>query len=154
MQILAVFIFCYPHSDISLQVTTRIRSLSPLAADKLSDFSWWLGSTLADRSLFNFAGISTAIFAGKPVEDAITHVEDFRKAIESTPFVVRGRERRRNSANKRGKKSGFSRKQVKVTVSIGLASPVGQVTNPEKVIKAADKKLYKAKKTGRNRTAY
>ncbi len=106
MQILAVFIFCHPYSDISLQVTTGIRSLAPLAADKLSDFSWWLGSTLADRSL------------------------------------------------NCGKKSGFSRKQVKVTVSIGLAAPVGQVTNPEKVIKAADKNLFKAKKSGRNRTAY
>jgi diguanylate cyclase (GGDEF)-like protein len=301
VQILAVFIFCHPYSYISLQVTTRIRSLSPQAADKLSDFSWWLGSTLANRSVFNFGGISTAaaaafglallcalllfikskdiricgfffatvavllgvafkfsepaiifyfmaaglilvittieasfsmayideltglpgrrslnemllnlgkkytiamidvdrfkkfndtyghktgdqvlkmiasrlgkisggartfryggeeftaIFAGKSVEDAISHIEDFRKAIESTLFTVRGRERRRNSVNNRGKKSGFTRKQVKVTVSIGLASPVGQVTNPEKVIKAADKKLYKAKKSGRNRTAY
>jgi diguanylate cyclase (GGDEF)-like protein len=41
-----------------------------------------------------------------------------------------------------------------VTVSIGLASPVGQATNPEQVIKAADKKLYKAKKSGRNRTTF
>jgi len=301
VQILAVFIFCHPYSYISLQVTTTIRSLSPLAADKLSDFSWWLGSTLADRSFFNFGGISTAaaaafglallcvlwlfikskdiricgfffaivaallgvafkssgpaiifyfmaaalilvittieasfsmayideltglpgrrslnemllnlgkkytiamidvdrfkkfndtyghktgdqvlkmiasrlgkisggartfryggeeftaIFAGKTVEDAISHIEGFRKAIESTPFVVRGRERRRKSDKNRGKKSGFTRKQVKVTVSIGLASPAGQVTNPENVIKAADKKLYKAKKGGRNRTAY
>jgi diguanylate cyclase (GGDEF)-like protein len=39
-----------------------------------------------------------------------------------------------------------------VTVSIGMASPGGETTDPEKVIKAADKKLYKAKKGGRNRT--
>ena len=301
VQILAVIILCDPFNYISLQVSTMIRSLSPLAADKLSDFSRWLGSTLADGSLFNFDGISaagaaafglallcvllqyikskdirtcgfffaivaallgvifkfsepaiifyfmaaglilvtttieasfsmayideltglpgrrslnemllnlgkkytiamidvdrfkkfndtyghktgdqvlkmiasrlgrisggartfryggeefTAIFAGKSIEDAVSHVEDFRKAIETTPFDVRGRERRRNNANKRGKKSGFTRKQVKVTVSIGLASPVGQAANPEKVIKAADKKLYKAKKSGRNRTAF
>jgi diguanylate cyclase (GGDEF)-like protein len=41
-----------------------------------------------------------------------------------------------------------------VTVSIGLASPGGGKTDPEKVIKAADKKLYTAKKRGRNRTVY
>jgi diguanylate cyclase (GGDEF)-like protein len=41
-----------------------------------------------------------------------------------------------------------------VTVSIGLAGPDGKTTNPQKVIKAADKKLYQAKRGGRNRTAY
>jgi len=96
----------------------------------------------------------TAIFAGKSIEDAIPHAEGFRKAVESTPFAVRGRERRKKTPHSRGKKSGISRKQVKVTVSIGLASPLGPAANPEKVIKAADKKLYKAKKGGRNRTAY
>ena len=301
VQILAIFIFCHPYSYISLQVASAIRSLSPPAAAKLSDFSWWLGSTLSDRSFFIFAGISTAaaaafglalfcvllqfikskdirnigfffaivaawlgaafntcepavifyfmaaglilvittieasfsmayideltglhgrrslnemllnlgkkytiamidvdcfkkfndtyghktgdqvlkmiasrlgkisggartfryggeeftaIFANKSVEEALSHIEGFRKAIESTPFVVRGRACRRNNANKRSKNSGFTRKQVKVTVSIGLACPVGRVTNPEKVIKAADKNLYKAKKSGRNRTVF
>ena len=114
-----------------------------------------LGRISGGARTFRYGGEEfTAIFAGKSIEDAVSHVEDFRKAIETTPFDVRGRERRRNNANKRGKKSGFTRKQVKVTVSIGLASPVGQAANPEKVIKAADKKLYKAKKSGRNRTTY
>jgi diguanylate cyclase (GGDEF)-like protein len=113
-----------------------------------------LGKISGGARTFRYGGEEfTAIFAGKSIEDALSHVEGFRKAIESTPFVVRGRERRRNNANNRGKKSGFTRKQVKVTVSIGLASPTGQATNPETVIKAADKKLYKAKKRGRNRTA-
>jgi diguanylate cyclase (GGDEF)-like protein len=301
VQVLAVFIFCHPFSYVSLQVASGIRSLSPPAADKLSDFSRWLGSALADGAFFSFDGMSdaaatafglalvgvllqfikskdiracgfffaivaamlgvvfkasepaiifyfmaaglilvittieasitmayideltglpgrrslnemllnlgkkytiamidvdrfkkfndtyghktgdqvlkmiasrfakisggartfryggeefTAIFAGKSIEDAVSHVEGFRKAIESTPFTVRGRERRRKNPNNRGKKSCFTHKQVKVTVSIGLASPVGQATNPEKVIKAADKKLYKAKKSGRNRTTF
>ncbi len=301
VQVLSVFIFCHPYSDISLQVSTRIRSLSPLAADKLSDFSKWLGSILTDGPLFNFDGIPavaaaafglallcvllqfikskdirtcgfffaivaallgvvfkssepavifyflaaglilvittieasfsmayiddltglpsrrslnemmlnlgkkyaiamidvdrfkkfndtyghksgdevlkmiasrlgkisggarifryggeefTAIFAGKSVKDAISHVEDFRQAVESRPFVVRDSERHNRNANHRGKTSVIPRNQVKVTVSIGLASPVGQAADPEKVIKAADKKLYKAKKSGRNRTAY
>ena len=96
----------------------------------------------------------TAIFAGKCVKDAVSHVEDFRKAVESRPFVVRDSERHRRDANHRGKTSVLARNQVKVTVSIGLASPAGLATTPEKVIKSADKKLYYAKKSGRNRTAY
>ena len=53
-QVLAVLVFCHPHGDIAMRVSTAIRSLSPLAADRLSDFSNWLGSALSDGSLFNF----------------------------------------------------------------------------------------------------
>ncbi|UCD80125.1 MAG: GGDEF domain-containing protein [Desulfobacterales bacterium] len=112
-----------------------------------------LGKISGGAKTFRYGGEEfTAIFAGKLVEEAFPHVEDFRKAVESTPFIVRGMERRRNSARSRGKKSGFTRKQVKVTVSIGLAASEGQTTTPQKVIKAADKKLYQAKRGGRNRT--
>ena len=116
-----------------------------------------IAGRLADISgggkAFRYGGEEfTAIFAGKLIEEALPHVENFRKSVESTPFVVRGRERRRNSSSSRGKKSGFARKQVKVTVSIGLAASEGQATTPQKVVKAADKKLYQAKRAGRNRT--
>ncbi len=96
----------------------------------------------------------TAIFAGKTVKDAISHIEDFREAVGSTPFVIRDWKRRRKKKNDRRRKNSSNCKQVKVTVSIGLASPGGGKADPEKVIKAADKKLYTAKKGGRNRTAY
>jgi len=114
-----------------------------------------LGKIAGGAKAFRYGGEEfTAIFAGKSVEEAVSHVENFRKAVESTPFIVRGRERRRKNAGNRGKKSGFTTKQVKVTVSIGLAAPDGKTTNPEKVIKAADMKLYRAKRGGRNRTVY
>jgi len=96
----------------------------------------------------------SAIFSGKSVKDALSHVEDFRKAVESRPFIVRDRERHRRKSNNRGKTSVLTRNQAKVTVSIGLASPAEQATNPETVLKSADQKLYKAKKSGRNRTVY
>ena len=301
VQMLAIFIFCHPSSSIAVLVAARIRSLSPIAAAKLSDFSLGLGSVLADQSLFKLDRLSTAaaaafglalfgvllqfvkrqdirtsgfffaiiaallavttksrepavifyftaagliliittveasfsmayideltglpgrrglnemllnlgkkytiamidvdrfkkfndtyghktgdqvlkmiaarlskisggaktfryggeeftaIFTGKSLEETVSHVEQFRKAIESTPFVVRGKERRRNSSKHRRPKTAFNRRTVNVTVSIGLAAPGGgQMTHPEKVIKAADKKLYQAKKGGRNRTA-
>jgi diguanylate cyclase (GGDEF)-like protein len=114
-----------------------------------------LGKISGGAKTFRYGGEEfTAIFTGKSVEDAVLHVENFRKTVESTPFIVRGRERRRKNGSSRGKRSGFTRKQVKVTVSIGLAGPDGKTTNPQKVIKAADKKLYQAKRGGRNRTAY
>jgi len=112
-----------------------------------------LGKISGGAKTFRYGGEEfTAIFAGKLAEEALPHVEIFRKAVESTPFIVRGMERRRSNANGRGKKSGSSRKQVKVTVSIGLAASQGQTSNPQQIIKAADKKLYQAKRGGRNRT--
>jgi diguanylate cyclase (GGDEF)-like protein len=114
-----------------------------------------LGKISGGAKIFRYGGEEfTAIFAGKTVEDAISHIEDFRETIGSTPFIVRDWKRRRKKNNDCRRKNSANRKQVKVTVSIGLASPGGKKTDPEKVIKAADKKLYSAKKGGRNRTAY
>jgi GGDEF domain-containing protein len=112
-----------------------------------------LGKISGGAKTFRYGGEEfTAIFAGKLAEEALPHVEIFRKTVESTPFIVRGIERRRSSANSRGKKNGSRQKQVKVTVSIGLAASQGQTSNPQQIIKAADKKLYQAKRGGRNRT--
>lgn len=40
-----------------------------------------------------------------------------------------------------------------MTVSIGVAQHTERLDTPEKVIKSADKALYRAKKAGRNRVA-
>jgi len=114
-----------------------------------------LGKISGGAKTFRYGGEEfTAIFSGKNVEDALAHVEDFRDAVASTPFVIRSTERSSKNKSDRGKKTASPRKQVTVTVSIGLASPGRDMTDPEKVLKAADKNLYKAKKGGRNRTAY
>ncbi len=93
----------------------------------------------------------TAIFPGKEAEESITYAEDFRQAIEDTPFIVRGKDRRRGKKDQRGSGNASDQEEVQVTVSIGLASPDEDLTDPEKVLKAADKYLYKAKQGGRNR---
>ena len=95
----------------------------------------------------------TAIFPGKDIEDTIAHVEGFRQAVESTPFVVRETDSRRDKEN-RGKGKSPDQEEVNVTVSIGVASPDEDLTDPEKVLKAADKSLYDAKNGGRNQVAY
>ncbi len=114
-----------------------------------------LGKISGGAKTFRYGGEEfTAIFSGKNVEDALSHVENFREAVASAPFVIRSTERSAKRKLGRSKKKASGRKQVTVTVSIGLASPDREMTDPEKVIKAADKKLYKAKKGGRNRTAF
>ena len=114
-----------------------------------------LGKISGGAKTFRYGGEEfTAIFSGKNVEEALAHVEDFREAVASPPFVIRSTERPKKRKLDRSKKKASDRKQVTVTVSIGLAPSDREMTDPEKVIKAADKKLYKAKKGGRNRTAF
>ena len=63
------------------------------------------------------------------------------------PEPVNGYDRSKQTGRlKKGQQKG-----VKVTVSIGVAASSKEVAEPEKVLKAADKMLYKAKKAGRNR---
>ena len=101
--------------------------------------------------VFRYGGEEfTAIFPGKDEEESVAHVEELRQTIESTPFVVRGKERRRGNANRRGKSKASDQKEVSVAVSIGIASAQPDLADPQKVLKAADKSLYKAKRGGRN----
>lgn len=93
----------------------------------------------------------TAVFQGKSAKESITHLESFRKALASSQFVVRLRSRKKSTAIKRGRGPAARQKQVRITISIGVAEPGKHHPTPEKVIKAADKALYKAKKAGRNR---
>ena len=59
-----------------------------------------LGKISGGAKTFRYGGEEfTAIFAGKAVEEAISHIEDFREAIGSTPFVVRDCKRRRKKKN-------------------------------------------------------
>jgi diguanylate cyclase (GGDEF)-like protein len=104
--------------------------------------------------VFRYGGEEfTAIFPGKKADQALPHLEMYRKAIESTPFVIRGSERRVRLTDGGGKTLSDRRMQAKVTVSIGVAAPNKDTTTPEKVLREADKMLYKAKKGGRNRIA-
>jgi diguanylate cyclase (GGDEF)-like protein len=93
----------------------------------------------------------TAVFQGKSAKESIPHLENFRKALADSQFVVRLRARKKSTAVKRGRGPATGQKQVQITISIGVAEPGKHHPTPEKVIKAADKALYKAKRNGRNR---
>ncbi len=91
----------------------------------------------------------TLIFPGS-LMDVIPHVERVRKTIESSEFLLRGPKRPR----KKPEKSVTTKKsleKVSVTVSIGVAERDDRYRTPREVVKAADKALYRAKNSGRNR---
>lgn len=102
--------------------------------------------------VFRYGGEEfTAIFPGKSVDEALPHLEVYRKIVESTPFVIRCHARR--STDNAGRRLSSSPRDVKVTISIGVAGPGKEASTPEQVLKEADRVLYKAKKAGRNRVA-
>lgn len=92
----------------------------------------------------------TAVFPGKTAEEAQPYLEKIRRDIEESGFVVRSKTRKKKSAENRGR-DAETKKTVSVTISIGVATSSKEHDTPEKVIKAADAILYKAKKAGRNR---
>jgi diguanylate cyclase (GGDEF)-like protein len=116
-----------------------------MIASKLRDIS-------GGARVFRYGGEEfTAIFPGKDAEESMPYLEKYRRTIEYTPFVVRGKTRRRGTSKSRGKIKLSGLKRAKVTVSIGVAAPDKDLTDPERVLKAADRALYGAKKAGRNR---
>jgi len=118
-----------------------------------------IGSKLKDLTggakVFRYGGEEfTAVFPGKSAREAYPHLDTLRKIIETTPFTVRGSGRHRGSPEHRGKVKALTQKGLRVTVSIGIANPNSRLSKPEKVLKAADKALYRAKKNGRNRVEW
>jgi diguanylate cyclase (GGDEF)-like protein len=92
----------------------------------------------------------TVLFPRKSVESALPHLEQLREAIANAGFTVREKQRPAEKPQKQRKGSG---KTVQITISIGVAQRDDESRDPEAVIKAADKALYRAKKGGRNRVA-
>ena len=94
------------------------------------------------------------VFPGVVAKEAAAPLEAIRSSIEKYRMAVRGEDRPKKAdegAKRRG--GGSSEKLLSVTVSIGVASPPGEDSRPQQVIKAADAALYRAKQSGRNRLA-
>lgn len=116
-----------------------------MVAAKLSEVS-------GSGKSFRYGGEEfTTIFPGKTSREAKPYMEEYREKLEAAEFIVRSPIRRSSTSKNRGKSASKDRKTVTVTVSIGIAEYGGNQTKPEKVLKAADKILYKAKRLGRNR---
>ena len=108
------------------------------------------------------------IFTGQATADVVGHLEQLRATIESASFHRRGADRRqiprgpdRRNQRRRGRgPAGHAIRQLaqtktpellSVTVSMGVATSTKEHPDPERVIQAADKALYRAKASGRNR---
>ena len=113
-----------------------------------------LGKMTGGARVYRYGGEEfTALFPGKSVPAAKPFLDSYREDLASTPFVVRGKGRRKGDPSQRNKTNPKAGKTVKITVSIGVAGPDKKIQDSKKVIKAADKALYRAKKRGRNRVA-
>jgi diguanylate cyclase (GGDEF)-like protein len=102
---------------------------------------------------FRYGGEEFAVvFPGTAADEAIPHLEALRDAVAATRFTVRAPDRPRKKPRGPKPLSG-PRRQVAVTVSIGVADTSAAGEGPADVIRAADTALYRAKRDGRNRLA-
>ena len=89
----------------------------------------------------------TLLFPGKRVKQAMPHIESVMRTIRETPFTIRGPRPVAGSGQPAPPAEPKARQKVHVTVSIGVAS----ARTPDEVVGDADRALYRAKKTGRDR---
>lgn len=102
---------------------------------------------------FRYGGEEFAVvFPGKSLQEAVTHLEALRKAVETLRFTLRspGRPTRKP---KRPRTNDSAREDVSTTISIGAAEPTEENMDTEDVLTAADRALYRAKRAGRNRVS-
>jgi diguanylate cyclase (GGDEF)-like protein len=110
-----------------------------------------LGAIGGGGRVFRYGGEEfVVLFPGKGRAACLPHLEEIRGVIGDTAFRLRDLGRpRRKPKSARGARTPT--RSIKVTVSIGVAEKSPRHKDPEEVIKAADKALYRAKRQGRNR---
>jgi len=94
----------------------------------------------------------TILFPGRDADEAVPHLEQLRADIAGYRMALRAPDRpRRTRSGKRRRGASGGTKSLSVTVSIGVAARTPRRDQPEAVIKAADRALYRAKRGGRDR---
>lgn len=112
-----------------------------------------LRATSAGRC-YRFGGEEFMIVAEDAAPDTFVQaMEDLRHTIETKQFVLRSRNRpaQKPESPTPDPNPDYSERLIPVTVSIGIARSSDRCPHPDDVVTAADKALYRAKRTGRNR---
>jgi len=118
-----------------------------------------IGGVGGGGSAYRYGGEEfCVVFAGKDMEFCRPFLEAVRVAVEEYHMQLRDRAHRPKSARTAKDRRGRRAKprqdtRVSVTISIGMAAPDSKNNTPGKVLGAADRALYRAKKRGRNRLA-
>ena len=116
-----------------------------------------LGKTSGGGRAYRYGGEEfTILFPGKGREDTLSYLEEARENVAAATFTLRHKRRPRKKPVDAGSWKFADAQQPKllsVTVSIGVADSSGTDSEPEAVLKKADRALYRAKKAGRNRVS-
>ena len=96
----------------------------------------------------------TLLFPGKDREAAETWLEKVRAGVEGARFTLRAWNRPKRKPRKgAGSRRKGKRRNLSVTISIGVGDSSGPESEPDAVLKKADEALYRAKKKGRNQVS-
>jgi len=88
---------------------------------------------------------------GSPLQEHVTAIETARESIGETPFRLRGRDRPRQRPDAPKPDARGRADTLRVTASAGVAPARGADDDAMVVLQAADKALYRAKESGRDR---
>lgn len=97
------------------------------------------------------------VFPRRSVQECGEFVEQIREEIANYRMSLRDKSLRPKRARQGSRRRGatpLGSDQVAVTVSAGIAARSDDDPDPRSVIRAADRMLYKAKKSGRNRVVW
>lgn len=151
--------------ELTLSRLSRRYTIAMLDIDHFKKFNDTYGHDVGDQVLKLVAGhVKNVGGSGKPAryggeefaiifprkskQDCIEIVEQLRRRVENSEFLIR----KSNRTVKNRGRGKSNPKRVSVTISIGLCEHSTRHKTTQLVMKGADQALYKAKKAGRNCT--
>ena len=114
-----------------------------------------LAQTAGGGTAYRYGGEEFCIvFPGLRLAESLPHVEEIRADIAAYQMAARSEDRPKDpEAGTRLRRLRSPDNTLSVTVSIGVAGPIDRHSTPAEVLRAADKALYRAKESGRNRVS-
>ena len=90
------------------------------------------------------------VFEDRDYDRTLATLEELRASVEKRRFAKRGKGRPRKKPEA-PRPTGRGSRVLRLSISIGVARRQPDTESPQQVLTAADKALYRAKRTGRNR---